>query len=220
MIFTNQSNSASAVTITGTPIVPKEWAFVSLVGQYPESTQITPGAGWLILDQVDLQECVASQYLIGTSPVSISSPMSTTTGFHAIMGIFGTSIPNVGPTVWQVGGVSNLFTAGSFGFPSNVIAGHSILLNIQNSDTTQDAPITSVTISDSQGNFYTPLAAITSGAGNTQGWMYVTTGIAGGALTINYTLNHRARGGIRAVEVSGFTLTDPVAQSTTACIIC
>ena len=203
-VVTNKSVSAPALTITGTPTQAGEWALFIGVGQYPESTQITPGAGWTIIDQVDIQECIASQLLVGTPTVSVTAPMSGSTGFSAILAFFSVATPGTPPSVVQITGVSNLFTAGSFSFPSNVGVGNNILLAIENSDTSQDPnPVTSVSISDSQGNNYFLLGSVTSGAGNTQVWLYGAFGVSAGSLNIFYTLDHRARGGIRALEVSG-----------------
>jgi hypothetical protein len=201
-IVTNQSASAAAVTISGTPTLAGSWAFVDLVGQYNELTQITPGAGWTVIDQVDIQEAIGHRMLVGTPLVSVSSPMSFATGFHAIMGFFNVAVPAVSPVIVQTQGVSNLFTNFSVG-PFTVTAGNNLLVVLQNSDTTQDVPITSVVISDNQGNSYLPLAVILSGAGNTQGAMYEVVGVSGGSLTISVTLTHRARGGFRIFEVSG-----------------
>jgi hypothetical protein len=200
-VFPSSSANATTLAITGTPFASGEWGLFIAVATHLQGTQLSAGAGWTSLNTLIPDGIVAGQLFSSGGAVTVSTPIAPN-GYSAMLTFFQVAVPGVAPTIVNQATTSNLITNASGSYTNT--AGNKILVAILNSDTTQDVPISSVGISDTNGNTYVPLALLFNASPNvTQLFVYMADNINAGSNTTTVNLGHRIRGQVFFAEING-----------------
>lgn len=204
-VFETTGNSTGPATSSGAPSLSTEVAMLlSLCGN--NAVIGTLGAPWTLFDNPN---SVASQLycepLTSTSTVNTSQTISTSTNWLTKLMFFVAKVPGTNATLVQ----KKVMTSGSISpgtystnFNSNTVAGNGILVVLAAGVTTN--LLTSVIVTDSQGNAYTQIGTLLNSGGTDSGFLNTPSAavfwvpfIPGGPVTVQVvTANGGHPGGV------------------------
>lgn len=208
------SASSTTVSVTATPSSSGDFALLftatdGLVG----GTTFNPGAPWVAVAGVPSALTTFKQQLSGSSPVTASGGLSPGRSWSTSLVLFNSNgAANVVNTQTLNSGS---FNSGTAAIPSTT-AGNTlivVLLDIVPSAHSFNLP-TFATLTDTQGNTYTPINNIGNALGNGSAVAVAyATNIKSGANTVSFTLTGGANGmsgNVICFEVSGIVTPTPV----------
>ncbi len=189
------SNTLSAVG--GTPSVVAEWALFS---GFSAGVQITNPTGWTSLNNAVGQ--VSAKQLSG-SAVSVTQSLGSSQHWVAALVYFNGNLP----TFVQNANVGINGTVATVSFPSNTVAGNTVIVVVQTSVPPPLGSNVGLSVSDSQGNPINAVAfAFTAGdniiGSGSQTAVYVIQNVLAAAETITLRLSRSVAGEMTILEVA------------------